>query len=142
MFMKISTRKTLLALALASALGAASSSQAAIIGYFDMINVGMTDTAYGWICDTSSPYTAPSGNLVVYVEGSYYGEQSVTSAWGGARSDVASSCGRNGYAGWTIVGWLASDNSPGTEIYYRLPDNSLQLLGGSGKVCTQLGNCY
>ena len=127
---------------LASAI--ASVAHAGIQGYFDKLNVASTDTAYGWICDTSNFSTAPAGELVIYVAGSYYGEVEVANVWGGYRPDVPSGgfCGTNNYTGWAITGWFATPNSPGTQIYYRHPGGTLELLGGSGKVCPNPGDCY
>ena len=124
-------------------------SHAAIIGYFDVIYVGMVDSAAGWICDTNVPYQPPPGNLVIYIDGpvgvgELYYEASVSSVWYQERPDVANAglCGGFRYTGWhTPALWLASH--PTVHAYYRDTGGTLQELNGSGKNCTgQYPTCY
>lgn len=131
------------AAALITATTLALPANAAIFGWFDVIYVGMFDTATGWICDTADPNSVPQGSLVIYRNGTYYGEQAVSSAWGGYRPDVpaAGYCGSNSYTGWSLSGWFTG-TGVAIDVYYRHPDNSLQLIGGSGKVCNGPGICY
>jgi hypothetical protein len=112
-----------------------------IRGWFDAVGIGMVDTAYGWICDESNPYQPPAGVLSVYVGGTHQGDYPLNGGnWGMTRSDVpeAGFCGGNANVGWAILSWF---NYP-MYVYYKHPDGTLQLLGGSPKTCTGPGWCY
>ena len=135
-------RKACLA-AIALTFAAASPSAFAVInGWFDMVHVGSVDTAYGWICESSNPGTAPTGNLVVKSDGNTVGTFSVSSSWGGYRPDVpgAGYRGSNNYTGFAVMGrfWHSGEQ---IDVYYD--DGTQQLIGGSGKLCTTVpGDCY
>jgi hypothetical protein len=141
--------RKLSAIAVSSAL-LSTPSQAAIIGYFDVIYVGMVDSAAGWMCDTNAPFQVPPGNLVIYIDGpvgtgELYYEAPVSSVCYVERPDVANAgmCGGFRYTGWqTGAVWLAAH--PTVHAYYRDPGGSLQELNASGKNCTGItyGPCY
>ena len=139
------TKSVCASIAMALLGAAAAPASANILGWFDSVNVAMVDNAYGWICDSASPNTAPAGDLVVKNRNSGFtvGTYSVASSWGGYRPDVPSAgfCGSNDYTGWTVMGWFAHTDEP-IDVYYRFPDTTMQLLGGSGKVCNGVGWCY
>jgi hypothetical protein len=116
---------------------------ATVDGWFDAVAPGAIDQAYGWICDEGSPYSTPSGSLAVYLNGVYYTDYNLTSSdYGSYRSDVpaAGFCGGNAYVGWQISGFFVAQNQT-IDVYYRFPNNSLQLLGGSGKICNNGSYC-
>jgi hypothetical protein len=123
----------------------AATSQAAIIGSFDGVDVQMTDTAYGWICDSSSPNTQPPGDLVMY-DGPAGGGGSViqgypmSSSWGYSRPDVpaAGFCGSNAHTGFQLVGWFYPDT---VYLYYKFPNNTLQQIGTAHNCSSGPGWC-
>ena len=134
--------RQLSALALSAAIAAAPS-QAAVIGWFDAIDVQMVDTAFGWICESTDPNTAPPGNLVIYIDGAaggggqLYHEEAVSAVWGHPRQDVGESglCGTNYYAGWSMGPLYLADHPP-VHVYYRDAGGTLHEMNGSPKDCT------
>ena len=125
-----------------------TTSHAAIVGYFDAIQIGMVDSASGWICENLSPTTTPPGNIVITIDGPYgvgtvAMDEPVANIWGGTRTDVpqAGYCIGNNNTGWSAGGmWLA--NHPTIHAYYKY-GAMLQELGGSGKNCSgQYPVCY
>jgi hypothetical protein len=131
----------LCALALSAAIATAPA-QAAVIGWFDAIDMQMVDNGFGWICESTDPNTAPPGNLVVYIDGpagvgQLYLEYSVASMWGALRLDVPQSgqCGSNNNTGWnTGAAYLSAH--PTIHVYYRDTGGTLHELNGSPKDCT------
>ena len=118
-----------------------------IRGWFDVINVGMVDVAYGWICDYWNPYQTPLGaTLVVYTGGpaggggSFYFETALNqNSWYGYRPDAASQCNGYSYSGFSLAGWFA----PGPmHLYFRDQTGALNELPGSPKTCSGPGLCY
>ena len=132
--------KNMLRVAIGSFVSLSLTANSAINGYFDAIHYGLVDDAYGWICDSSNPNTAPPGNLVWYSGGPAGGggtiwqENSVSFYWGFYRPDVpaAGYCGSNQYAGFGAHDWIPST----VYLYYRDTSGNLTLINGSPKICS------
>jgi hypothetical protein len=119
---------------------AAVPSQAAIIGYFDQANINMVDSVSGWLCDSASPYTAPSGTLELWngtpASGTLVTSMPMSYVWGESRPDVpaAGLCGTNANTGWTMIDWFSvADN---LSIYFKFPNNTWQRINGGPYDCT------
>jgi hypothetical protein len=144
--MKLVRTKDVAGLLAAACCAVSLPADAVINGYYDAVYLQMTDTANGWICESTAPGIAPPGDLVVYTGGpaggggTLYIATSVSNAWNHSRPDVplAGYCGTNQNTGWELVGWFDGI----TYVYYRDTGGGLQLLQGSPKNCSGPGWCY
>ena len=119
----------------------ATPAQATVIGYFDAAYIAMSDSIYGWICESSSPNTAPPGDFLVKRDGTFNSlSYSVATHWGHYRPDVpaAGLCGSNAYTGFQLSDWFAASD---LRLYYRDGNGNLHEMNGSPKNCSALGWC-